>query len=768
MFDKILAHTSFIGETGYANHSRNFFTALNKFLPVKIRNFSVGKTWNGLSLDPHGQEFYITNEHRSMLYKQTCRDHDKLVDFDIYNKIVENKNDINIILNEVNHHYFYDQYPGKKIAYNVWESTLYPDSFFNKLLEFDQLWVPTQWQKNCVVQQGYPEERVKIVPEAVDSSLFFPEELKQNEILEEYKDGRFKFLLLGRWDYRKSTKEIIETFLKTFNKNEPVDLIVSIDNCFATDGLENTHFRLLNNGFNDNRIKIKSFINRSDYIKYLKMGHVLVSCARSEGWSLPLIESMACGTPSIYSNWGAQLEFAEGKGLPVNILGEKLASCGTDNSYKMISDDIPGYYCEPDFNHLSSVMREVYENYSFYKEKALEESIEIREQFTWEKSAKIAYTILEKLDKKESFSPAEKININFISGAFCEITGVDRKNNYKIEFIDKKDNKIIYSDSFSINHWAKCSREYFINWQIKITDNFQIRTYNFNLENKNCLIVLDSKSLGDTIAWFPYVEEFRKKHKCHIMCSTFWNNLFKDQYKEIEFINPGAKVDNLYAQYIVGWFNPVNFNKNPIDYRTISLQKTASDILGLEYQEIRPKIKNVIGDREIKEKYVCIGIHSTCQAKYWNYPNGWQEIVDYLNLIGYRVVLISKEKSPYMGNFAPSEIIDKSGDYSIEDRMVDLKYADFYIGVGSGLSWLAWVLEVPVILISGFSNPLCEFTSGVERIFNNTVCNGCFNDTSFIFDKGDWAWCPRNKNFECTKKIVPEIIINSIEKIIKK
>ena len=45
-------------------------------------------------------------------------------------------------------------------------------------------------------------------------------------------DGRFKFFLAGRWDYRKSTKEIIETFLTTFDKNEPVDLIVSIDNPF--------------------------------------------------------------------------------------------------------------------------------------------------------------------------------------------------------------------------------------------------------------------------------------------------------------------------------------------------------------------------------------------------------------------------------------------------------------------------------------------------------------------------------------------------------
>ena len=35
--------------------------------------------------------------------------------------------------------------------------------------------------------------------------------------------------------------------------------------------------------------------------------------------NLPLIEAMACGTPSIYSNCSGQLEFAKGKGLPVKI-----------------------------------------------------------------------------------------------------------------------------------------------------------------------------------------------------------------------------------------------------------------------------------------------------------------------------------------------------------------------------------------------------------------------------------------------------------------
>ena len=79
------------------------------------------------------------------------------------------------------------------------------------------------------------------------------------------------------------------------------------------DGYETTEERLKGFGLDDPRLKIKHFPSREDYITYLKNGHVFLSCARAEGWNLPLIEAMACGTPSIYSTVQAQMEFAKGK-----------------------------------------------------------------------------------------------------------------------------------------------------------------------------------------------------------------------------------------------------------------------------------------------------------------------------------------------------------------------------------------------------------------------------------------------------------------------
>lgn len=102
----------------------------------------------------------------------------------------------------------------------------------------------------------------------------------------------------------------------------------------------------------------------------------------------------------------------------------------------------------------------------------------------------------------------------------------------------------------------------------------------------------------------------------------------------------------------------------------------------------------------------------------------------------------------------------------IEDRILDLQYADLYIGLGSGLSWLSWAIGTPTIMLTGYTEPWYEFQSETI-IHNNNVCNGCFNDSSIPFEK-HWNWCPRNKNFECTSTIEPEQVIDAINKTLKR
>ena len=43
----IFAHGSYVGTTGYSNHTRNFFRALSDYFLIKVRNFTIGAGWDG-------------------------------------------------------------------------------------------------------------------------------------------------------------------------------------------------------------------------------------------------------------------------------------------------------------------------------------------------------------------------------------------------------------------------------------------------------------------------------------------------------------------------------------------------------------------------------------------------------------------------------------------------------------------------------------------------------------------------------------------------
>ena len=90
------------------------------------------------------------------------------------------------------------------------------------------------------------------------------------------------------------------------------------------------------------------------------------------------------------------------------------------------------------------------------------------------------------------------------------------------------------------------------------------------------------------------------------------------------------------------------------------------------------------------------------------------------------------------------------------------------MGIGSGLSWLAWACNTKTVLVSGFSMDWCEFQADV-RVINKDVCHGCWNKPEWgDFDRGDWNWCPKlkgtDRQFECTKQITSDMVIGEINK----
>ena len=255
-------------------------------------------------------------------------------------------------------------------------------------------------------------------------------------------------------------------------------------------------------------------------------------------------------------------------------------------------------------------------------------------------------------------------------------------------------------------------RQWFTKWEVIIKDtNDKIVFYDmFNPTNKVVFIKSDAKALGDNLAWMPYIEEFRIKNNCIVVCSTFFNELFINSYPDILFVEPNIQIQNVYAQYYIGTHNIMNYCYQTSLYLNNPLQKIASDILGLEYKEIKPNIGVPLN--VIKKKQVTLSEYASLKVKEWNIPGGWQAIVDLFVKYGYEVIVISKEYS-YLKN-----VTNKSGDRPLRERIHDIANSEYHIGLSSGLSWLAWAANTHTFLISDFTPPYHEFQSNSTRIYN--------------------------------------------------
>ncbi|TKU23528.1 autotransporter strand-loop-strand O-heptosyltransferase [Citrobacter sp. wls826] len=309
--------------------------------------------------------------------------------------------------------------------------------------------------------------------------------------------------------------------------------------------------------------------------------------------------------------------------------------------------------------------------------------------------------------------------------------------------------------------WVTSNKKYFVRFCIQVFHRGEekpVLDETLDLKNRHVLISFAVGTLGDMLGWFPYAERFQARHQCQLECAMARNiiELLAPQYPQIRFSTPEeVHTKKPYATYRVGLFWGKNTTHQPVDFRQVGFHRTAGYILNVDPREAPPRL-DLSAPREIEEPYVCIATQSTCQAKYWNNGTGWSEVVAHLKSLGYRVLCIDKSAHHghgFVWNHIPWGAEDFTGARPLQERVNLLRHASFFVGLASGLSWLAWAAQIPVVLISGFSIPNSEFYTP-WRVFSSHGCNGCWDDTAFDFDHQDYLWCPRHKGtprqYECT------------------
>ena len=377
---------------------------------------------------------------------------------------------------------------------------------------------------------------------------------------------------------------------------------------------------------------------------------------------------------------------------------------------------------------------------------------------------KILGSLSEGANDDEIFWTANGFKLDFNFGLRLDVP----EGNFRVKIGDFDSGEIFFDREISGVRLISVEK-YFIRWQVQIfRGDRKIFSHVCNLSGRTVRIIFGKEAgLGDTLANLPFAREFGKRFNCRVVISLpeYLSELAANFYPALEQVKI-APAETYATYYPV--MNHGDFPNVPTDTRSSPLNRMAGVILGLNTLAPKPTFKPT-APPVTKEPYVCIGVQASTPTKSWLYPNGWKIVVSYLKSLGLRVFCIDKKNLQREGKYTaqiPDNAEDFTGNRSIMERANMLYYAKFFIGLSSGLSWLADSVNCPVVLISGFSLDWCEFYTPY-RVANRLVCNGCFNDLRVRYLKKS---CPYHKGtpreLECQKKISPRQVLDAIERLI--
>jgi len=267
----------------------------------------------------------------------------------------------------------------RRIGYVVWEPTRVPDDLKRHLLHADELWTPSQWGRQILIENGIDEERVFVVPEGVDPVLFRPlDHVKQDE-------DAFRFLTVSRWEPRKGLADVVDAFLREFRRDEPVRLIVHGGKAHEL------RSELRARGCaGDRRFVHSSPRDFEGMVRLYNECDALVFPTKAEGWGLPVIEAMACAKPVIVTDYSAPREFvSERTGYLVRV--KKMTEVHASGDYP---DGQCGHWAQPDVEHLRHLMRRVYTLPDEARRIGRQAREEVSARWTWDRAASTAVSIL--------------------------------------------------------------------------------------------------------------------------------------------------------------------------------------------------------------------------------------------------------------------------------------------------------------------------------------------------------------------------------------
>jgi glycosyltransferase involved in cell wall biosynthesis len=197
----------------------------------------------------------------------------------------------------------------RRVAARPWDFGPYPRRWVDVVeQQYDELWVWTDWERDCARRGGLADDRIRVVPLGVDAEQFTPD----GPVHALTAGARCTFLFVGAAIERKGIDLLLRAYVDAFDDGDDVQLVIkdhtgdvfyeglshrdAVLDAARAPGAPRIHY-------------LDAYLTRDDLAALFRGATALVHPARAEGWALPVLEAMACGTPVVVPEFGPFLDY---------------------------------------------------------------------------------------------------------------------------------------------------------------------------------------------------------------------------------------------------------------------------------------------------------------------------------------------------------------------------------------------------------------------------------------------------------------------------
>jgi glycosyltransferase involved in cell wall biosynthesis len=265
----------------------------------------------------------------------------------------------------------------------------------------DDVWCPSEHVRSIYTEAGVPVEQTFVLPWGVDPKIFNPG-VTPTDV---GKDSTFVFLFVGGVIWRKGIDVLLEAYLSEFTPEDDVALIIKAFGSKTFYVNQNVSERIVGLTKRTDvplvRYTEEMFTDQALASLY-RRANALVLPYRGEGFGLPVLEAMACGTPAIVTQGGATDDFVTDE------TGYRMPSERARTGPLSSGDELanPGWTLRVDQATMQRYLRHAFEHQDEVRRFGENAAAAVRDGYTWAHSAQRALARLEVLSKRTPIARA--------------------------------------------------------------------------------------------------------------------------------------------------------------------------------------------------------------------------------------------------------------------------------------------------------------------------------------------------------------------------